>query len=162
MDNNVDFLRWALVVSCVGSGMMAGLFASFSTFMMKAFDSLGHAEGMRAMQAVNRFIVRPSFLLVFLGTAVVAIAATVIAYVTDGPWKLSAFAAAVYVAACVLSTIAFNIPLNNRLATTDPLTTQGHDFWKQYLDEWTRWNHVRSVACVITTILFAFSLTKIC
>ncbi len=29
MDNNADFLRWALVVSCVGSGMMAGLFASF-------------------------------------------------------------------------------------------------------------------------------------
>ena len=142
--------------------MMAGLFISFSTFMMKAFGSLEDAEGIRAMQAVNRFIVRPSFLLVFLGTAVAAIAATFIAYVADGPWKLSAFAAAVYVAACVLSTIAFNIPLNNRLATTDPLTTQGHEFWRQYLDEWTRWNHVRSVACVITTILFAFSLTKIC
>ena len=49
MDNNVDFLRWALVVSCVGSGMMAGLFASFSTFMMKAFDSLERAEATQSM-----------------------------------------------------------------------------------------------------------------
>ena len=69
MDNNVDFLRWALVVSCVGSGMMAGLFASFSTFMMKALGSLERSEGVRAMQAINRLIVRPSFLLVFMGTA---------------------------------------------------------------------------------------------
>ena len=96
MDNNVDFLRWALVVSCVGSGMMAGLFASFSTFMMKAFDSLGHAEGMRAMQAVNRFIVRPSFLLVFLGTAVLVLAAGLIAYMSGGPWKILVCAAAIY------------------------------------------------------------------
>ena len=63
MDNNADFLRWALVVSCVGSGMMAGLFASFSTFMMKALGSLERSEGVRAMQAINRLIVRPSFLL---------------------------------------------------------------------------------------------------
>ena len=142
--------------------MMAGLFISFSTFMMRAFASLEDGEGIRAMQAVNRFIVRPSFLTVFLGTAFLAIAAAFLAYSVGGPWKLTAFAAAVYAVACILSTIAFNIPLNNRLETTDPLAAQGRDFWKQYLDEWTRWNHVRSVACVITTILLAFSLTKIC
>ena len=81
--------------SCLGSGMMAGLFISFSTFMMKAFDSLGHTEGMRAMQAVNRFIVRPSFLLVFLGTAILVLAAGLIAYKSGGPWKILVCAAAI-------------------------------------------------------------------
>ncbi len=81
MDNNADFLRWALVVSCVGSGMMAGLFASFSTFMMKALGSFECSEGVRAMQAINRLIVRPSFLLVFMGTAASSV---VSAYVAHG------------------------------------------------------------------------------
>ena len=49
--------------------MIAGLFVSFSTFMMKALSSLERSEGVRAMQAINRLIVRPSFLLVFMGTA---------------------------------------------------------------------------------------------
>ena len=39
--------------------MMAGLFVSFSTFMMKALSSLERSEGVRAMQAINRLIVRP-------------------------------------------------------------------------------------------------------
>ena len=80
MDNNADFLRWALVVSCVGSGMMAGLFASFSTFMMKALGSLERSEGVRAMQAINRLIVRPSFLLVFMGTAASSVVSAYVAY----------------------------------------------------------------------------------
>ena len=49
MDGNVDFLRWTLIFSCVGSGMMAGLFVSFSTFMMKALSSLERSKGVRAM-----------------------------------------------------------------------------------------------------------------
>jgi len=159
MEDTDGLLRGILILSCLGSGMMAGLFISFSTFMMKAFDSLGRAEGMRAMQAVNRFIVRPSFLLVFLGTAVLVLAAGLIAYISGGPWKILVCAAAIYVVACILSTITFNIPLNNRLEIMDPSTTEGQNFWAQYVDEWTRWNHVRALACVMTTILIAFSLT---
>ena len=154
-----ELLRATLIFSCIGSGMMAGLFISFSTFMMKAFGSLEDAEGIRAMQAVNRFIVRPSFLLVFLGTAVLVLAAGLIAYISGGPWKILVCAAAIYVVACILTTITFNIPLNNRLEITDPSTTEGQNFWTRYVDEWTKWNHVRALACVTTTILLAFSLT---
>ena len=63
-------LEWVLIAACVGSGMMAGLFSAFSSFMMKALASLSDSDGIKAMQAINRLIVRPSFLLVFIGTGV--------------------------------------------------------------------------------------------
>lgn len=161
MENPAQLMTWTIILSCLGSGMMAGLFVSFSSFMMKAFSSLENEEGMRAMQAVNRFILRPSFLFVFLGTAVLSVAAALLAYLSQGPWAYTISASATYVIACILSTIRFNIPLNDRLEKTDPLTVEGHEFWRQYVNQWTKWNHVRALACVVTAILLAISLTKI-
>ena len=113
MDNNADFLRWALVVSCVGSGMMAGLFASFSTFIMRALGSLERSEGVRAMQAINRLIVRPSLLLVFMGTAAFSVVSAYVACGDVGPWRYIGLYAGLYVVGCLLSTILFNVPLND-------------------------------------------------
>ena len=161
MDNNVDFLRWALVVSCVGSGMMAGLFASFSTFMMKALGSLERSEGVRAMQAINRLIVRPSFLLVFMGTAASSVVSAYVAYGDVGPWRYIGLSAGLYVVGCLLSTILFNVPLNDKLESVDSHGDEELVLWDIYLVRWTRWNHVRSVATVLSTALLAYALSEI-
>lgn len=58
----------ATVVGAVGCGLMAGFFFAFSVFLMAAFDRLGPAAAIAAMQAINRTIVTPLFLLVFLGS----------------------------------------------------------------------------------------------
>ena len=49
MEDTDGLLRGTLILSCLGCGMMAGLFISFSTFMMKAFDSLERAEATQSM-----------------------------------------------------------------------------------------------------------------
>jgi len=150
-------LDLALILACLGSGMMTGLFVAFSTFMMKALDSLGTAGAIRAMQAINQYIVRPSFLVVFIGTAVLLIASSCLSFLTPGfAWIISA--TVVYVLACIISTIAFNVPLNDRLGSCDPADAASHIFWNHYLLVWARWNHVRSVACVTTTVLLAVAL----
>lgn len=41
------------LAAAVGSGLMAGVFAAFSTAVMPALRRLPAAEGMSAMQAVN-------------------------------------------------------------------------------------------------------------
>lgn len=161
MDGNVDFLRWTLVVSCVGSGMMAGLFVSFSTFMMKALSALGRSEGTRAMQAINRLIVRPSFLLVFMGTAVSSVISAYVAYDDVGPWRYIALSAGLYVVGCLLSTILFNVPLNNQLEHVNSHADEELTLWDIYLVRWTRWNHVRSIATVLSTALLAYALSQI-
>ena len=161
MEAPSEALRWVLILSCLGSGMMAGLFVSFSTFVMKALGSLQPGEGIRAMQAINRFIIRPSFLLVFMGTAVLLAMASYLAAGLAAGFPLVLGATIVYVAACLLSTMAFNVPLNNQLDAADADGEGGHQLWQRYLVVWTNWNHVRSAACVISTVLTAWALTMI-
>ena len=161
MDSAGELLRWVLIISCVGSGMMAGLFVSFSTFMMKALGSLDRSEGMRAMQAINRLIVRPSFLLIFIGTAAFSTTSAFLSYDCVGPWRYICLSAAIYTVGCLLSTIAFNIPLNNQLDNADSSIDEGHALWDRYLVQWTHWNHLRSFATLVSTVLLAFALSEI-
>lgn len=66
-----ETLLFALrLVSALGSGLIAGVFFAFSTFVMTALARRPPAEGMAAMQAINVAVLNPLFLGVFVGTAV--------------------------------------------------------------------------------------------
>jgi uncharacterized membrane protein len=39
--------------SAIGCGLLAGLYFAFSTFIMTAFDRIGQAAGIAAMNAIN-------------------------------------------------------------------------------------------------------------
>ena len=155
-------LDWILIAACVGSGMMAGLFSAFSSFMMKALSSLSDPSGINAMQAINRSIVRPSFLLIFFGTGVLCAAAVLLGWDALGGSLPTAIAATVvYVLACIASTMVFNVPLNNQLDAVDPASEEGRALWTQYLSKWTAWNHVRAVATLTSTSLLAFTIATL-
>ena len=160
MEGSPDILKWMLIAACVGSGMMAGLFCAFSSFMMKALSSLSDSNGIKAMQAINRFIVAPAFLLVFLGTAVLCAISARLVWNVSGTTQLTATAAAIYIVGCVFSTIAFNVPLNNQLEAVDSASEEGRLLWSRYLVRWTRWNHVRSAATLISTVLLALTIAN--
>ncbi|WP_246131798.1 anthrone oxygenase family protein [Pistricoccus aurantiacus] len=49
-------------------------------------------------------------------------------------------------------TLAFNVPLNDRLAAVDSDSEQGGATWAMYLVKWVRWNHLRSIATLISTL----------
>ena len=157
VESSSELLRWVIILSTLGSGMMAGLFVAFSTFIMRALGSIPNGEGMRAMQAINRFIIRPSFLIVFLGTGALLIAACVLVDNSHPSFLFLVLATLAYVVACLISTITFNVPLNNKLDELDSESSEGIEFWQQYLVTWTRWNHVRSIACIAATILLALA-----
>ena len=161
MEDSIDILKWTLIAGCVGSGMMAGLFSAFSTFMMKALSSLHSSEGMKAMQAINRLIVRPSFLIVFFGTGAICLASAYLASEVPGASLLTMAASAIYVLSCIVSTLAFNVPLNNALESANPNSEEGRALWTRYLSSWTRWNHLRSVATIVTTFLLAIAIADL-
>ena len=149
-----------LIAAAVGSGMMAGLFCSFSYFIMKALAQIPSAHGMGAMQAINRVIVRPAFLAVFLGTGAACLLAVGLGWQTLGKEALTYAIAggAVHVIGSVIVTIACNVPLNDRLAAVDPESDEGATMWQVYLLTWTRWNHVRSVATIASTVLLILAV----
>ena len=63
-------LRFAAVLGCT---LMAGLFFAFSVAVMGALARIQPPEGIAAMQSINRVILNPLFLTVFLGTAAVCL-----------------------------------------------------------------------------------------
>ncbi len=70
---NTDALVVLTVFAVLGSGLMAGIFFTFSAFAMRALGRLPPDQGVRAMQSINIVILNPLFFLVFFGTAAVSV-----------------------------------------------------------------------------------------
>ena len=148
-----------VLLSLLGSGLVAGLFFAFSVAVVPALASEPGPAGMSAMQRINVVIVRPVFLVVFVGTALVAVAASLVALVTGaGPLAWTLVGTALYLVASVGLTAGYHVPRNDRLMAADPATAAGLAVWETDVEEWTRWNHVRAAGCVLATAAFAVAL----
>jgi uncharacterized membrane protein len=154
-------LTCLLWFSAIGSGIIAGLFFAFSTFIMTALAKIPQAHGISAMQSINTTILGSLFMPVFLGTTLAGLVLAVIGIVRWGEPGAPAMAAGgiIYVVGMFVCTIALNVPLNNALAAVDPGSAQGAQIWARYLADWTMWNHVRTVASVVACGLFILSIT---
>ncbi len=154
-------LHFALVLAALlGCGIIAGVFFTFSTFVMKALSRLSPAEGMAAMQSINITVLTPLFFGVFLGTAVVCIILLV--------WSLLQWEQAnsgyvlvgsiLYLVGSLMVTAVFNVPRNEALAEVDVLSADAENIWVNYQTEWTTWNHVRTITSVLAVVCFGFGL----
>ena len=144
----------------IGSALVAGVFFTFSNFVMQALQQLPAEQGIKAMQRINATVLNPLFYLVLFGTGLSCI---VVAYIglIGGAAPLQILppaGAAMYVLGCILVTGACNVPLNNRLASVDPAATDSSDVWKEYYSRWMRWNHVRTVSCLLAAAFIGASL----
>ena len=63
-----------------------------------------------------------------------------------------------YVLGAFLVTMIANVPRNDALAALDPDSVNAAAEWVRYLSEWTRWNHVRTVAALMAAALLTVSL----
>ncbi|MEM1116996.1 MAG: anthrone oxygenase family protein [Bacteroidota bacterium] len=150
----------ALLSLCVASAVMGGVFYAFSSFVMRALGGIPPAEGIRAMQRINVDVFHPSFMALFFGLPVASVGLAGVAVWRWDP-AVSPFVVAgavVYVVGCFGVTAAGNVPLNNALEGADPDTEAGHRLWADYLRRWTRWNTVRTAACIVAAVLFGLAL----
>lgn len=159
IDVGTTALLW---FSAVGCSLMAGLYFAFSTFVMRALERLGPASGIAAMNSINETIVRSSFMPLFWGTTLASAALAVLAILEwkDAASKATFAGGVIYVVGMFVCTIAFNVPLNDALTRVEPSSTSSSPIWPRYLQEWTRWNHVRTIACTISCVLFVYALIR--
>ena len=152
----------ATFLAAIGSGLIAGVFFAFSTFVMRALGQRPPAEGMAAMQAINVVVINPLFLGAFLGTAVVSlVAATCAVMRPDGRGAMQVLAgAALYVMGTFGVTVACNVPLNDALAKVSPDAADAADRWAGYVRRWTMWNHVRTLAAALALAAFILGLRR--
>jgi uncharacterized membrane protein len=153
----------AATASAVSSAAVGGLFYAFSTFVMRGLDRGEPVEAIAAMKGINAEAqANAPFLLLFLGSAVLALAVGVIAGVEFArPGSGYVIAGAVLAVVAFVVTIAFNVPLNNSLDTLDPAAMPAADSlreWQAYLEPWTAWNHVRTAAPLLGSVLILVGL----
>jgi uncharacterized membrane protein len=146
-------------IAAVGAGVSGGVFFAFSTFVMKALGRLPAAEGISAMNAINKAAPAPLFMLALFGTGAVAVAASVAALRhLDQRWAVCVLAGTALYLVCLIVTAAYHVPRNNALALVDPAAPGAGQTWARYLSSWTAWNHVRTVTAVAGSAAFILAL----
>lgn len=144
----------------LGSGLIAGVFFAFSSFVMPALARLPPLPGILAMQSINVTVINRSFLGVLLGTAaaclVIAVASLSGWSEPGAGWRLAG--SALYLLGVIGVTRAFNIPLNDTLAGLRPESVEAASLWPGYVAAWSKWNHVRTAAPLLAAACFLFAL----
>jgi uncharacterized membrane protein len=153
IDRLLPSLTFLVAISC---GLAAGIFYAFSSLVMRALAKIPPPAGIAAMQSINVSVVNPWFMAAFFGPAVICCALGVVSLVRwnrEGNAFLFA-GSAFYLVGTMMVTFAFNVPLNDVLATVDPASLEGARQWASYLVTWTNWNHVRTGGALFAAVAF--------
>jgi uncharacterized membrane protein len=148
------------VLGVLGTGLVAGVFCAFSTFVMRGLAALPPAQGVAAMNAINVAAVTPAFMAVFVGTAVLCAVIAVVTFVLwpeQGTVELLV-GSALYLFGSFGLTMVASVPRNDALLRLDPGTPEAAAYWPSYVREWTMWNHVRAVASAAAAVAYVLAL----
>ena len=153
--NNLRFPL--MLVAALGCGLVAGVFFAFSTFVMPALARLQPPQGIAAMQSMNITAINPLFMIALFGTAFACLFLAVsVLFQWHQPSAFYLLAGSLlYLIGAIAVTIAFNVPLNDALASVKPDSPEAATLWARYLTDWTFWNHVRTIAALAAAVLFA-------
>jgi uncharacterized membrane protein len=149
------------VLGVLGTGLVAGVFCGFSTFVMRGLATLPPAQGVAAMNAINVAAVTPPFMALFLGSAVLCAVIAVVTFVLwpdEGTVELLV-GSALYLFGSFGLTMVANVPRNDALAGLEPGSPEAAAYWPAYVREWTMWNHVRTAASAGAAVAYVLALT---
>jgi uncharacterized membrane protein len=144
----------------LGVGLMAGVFFAFSTAVMGALDKMPAPQSIAAMQHMNKVIVNPLFMLVFMGTTVsCAVLGAWALFKLDGSVRvLILLGCALYLVGAFLLTGGYHIPKNDALDKVNPQSADAVKIWADFMRQWVPWNNVRALASLGSLASFAVAL----
>ena len=152
--------EYLAIAALVGTGLNAGVFFSFSTFTMSGLKRLNPAAGAAAMQEINREAPKAPLMSLFFGTAIVSIALIVseAGNLDEVAARYQVAAGVLFLVGVILLTGVYHVPRNDKLDRLDPESSQGQRYWETYRHQWTRMNHVRTIAPAVAAAFLALSL----
>ena len=149
--------------SALGCGLTAGVFFTFSSFVMPALSRLRTTQAIATMQAINLAIFNPLAIVLFAATG---FACSLLLLITGFNWQQpganALFAGSfTYLCGVVLVTISAHTRLNNLLAAANPISENNRVLWVYFRDSWGFWNWVRAIAALVAAVLLtsAFYVT---
>ena len=145
-----------IVLAIVGSGLVAGIFYSFSVVVMRGLARLSKPEAIRAMQAINVVVINRWFFSVFMGTSGLSLGLLLAFSLDFRGWSsiVVILGAVIYIGGCFLVTGTRNVPRNDKLDKISSDDESSHHVWDTYLEEWTYYNHVRTLASLLAMLCF--------
>ena len=145
----------------LSSGLIAGVYFAFSTFIMPAFAKIETTQSIAAMNSINKTILHSLFMPLFFGSSIISVVLIIFAFIHWGQVgsELTFIAGIVYFFGMFFCTVIFNVPLNNALARTDLNDNNAQQVWSHCLNTWTQWNHLRTVSSLITCALCIWILS---
>ncbi len=152
----IQLLLFVYGVAAIVAAVIAGVFLTFSDFVMTALRAASPQSGAEAMQQINRKVYGSAFLVLLLGMAPASLGLAVYAwFFLQDPaaiWMIAG--AVVYLVGVVLVTMICNVPMNKRLDVMDHTTAKAQGYWSIYAVSWTLWNHVRTIASGASAVCF--------
>ncbi|MFI6090810.1 DUF1772 domain-containing protein [Streptomyces sp. NPDC051218] len=150
-----------LLAATLSTGLMAGLFAAFSYAVMPGLARSSDRTLVEAMQGINKAILNPVFMLLFMG-AIPLIGLTVfLAWRGHGrpalPWLIAALV--LYLVAFMV-TSGVNVPLNDQLAGAGDPARIGHlaAVRADFENKWVLWNIIRALLHTAAFACLAWAL----
>lgn len=161
----MSLLELVLIFSTLLCALIAGFVFAFATVVMPGIGKLSDRHFIRAFQVIDGVIQagQPVFGLVWIGSAVTLLLATVLAALQiDGVERVIIFTAALaYALGVQLPTFKISVPLNNMLQAVDvkksddeALATARRDFEQR----WVKWNIIRTVIASLVSVALMFVL----
>jgi uncharacterized membrane protein len=144
------------------TGIMAGVFFTWSNAVKPGIGKLSDLEYLRALQSMNRLILNKTFIFVFAG-AIIAVALVPIFYLHLYPknvFWLFICTFIIYGIGAFGVTIFGNIPLNETLdkASLETFTSEELKLLRTSIEgKWNKFNLIRSASSILSFILLVFS-----
>lgn len=145
-------LTWTMALC---AGLMAGIYAAFSGFIMRSFATLDTACAIAAMNAINTVILKSWFAPLFFGSTFIALLMVIAGLWQWGEPTANRVIASglIYLLGMFIVTVAGHVPLNNTLAKVNGDEEDAARIWAHYLKRWTRWNTLRTIASLATLVI---------
>lgn len=146
-------------LSTVAVGLMSGIYWAFTTAVMPGLRDRDDRSFIVTMQSINRRILNPWFLTIFMGSLLLPIATAIALFLdNDNDARWWGIAGAIAAAVPFAITIGGNVPLNNTLDAATPNDDQAATR-RAFEGPWTRLNLWRTItataalAVLIRTLL---------
>ncbi|EAQ02315.1 hypothetical protein OB2597_19571 [Pseudooceanicola batsensis HTCC2597] len=156
-------MTWLLLVCGLAMALVAGVFLSFSDFVMRGLVLAPGTGGAAGMIGLNRTVYRSVFMVLLMGFLPGSLALSLLTLWQSGGAAPALVAAGglVYFLGVVGITGVGNVPMNKRLETLEGDARGLADYWPRYARRWTGLNHLRTGAAVLAALLWLTAATLV-
>ena len=152
----------SLLLSTFLTGLTAGLCFTWANAVTPGIGRLDDLGFLHAFQQMNRAILNPIFIIVFMGPFITHVA-NIFLFKSAHPtvFFLVITAAILYIVGLVLMTVFGNVPLNEMLDKVDLLSASPEEL-KTLRDQFeVRWNQFHMIRTITTSLSFALLIISI-